>query len=130
MKKRFLAALLSLCMTLTLLPTTAFAAVSDSMGNTPEENQAILEQLSALTGDSSDQVLSMLNALGPVSYTHLAEHQPSGKAILEVTFTFFTLGDCCLRPEFLHQLIVLFAEPLGQLLHELFTGYDCLSVFR
>ncbi|MFR8845049.1 MAG: hypothetical protein ACLVGL_08355 [Waltera sp.] len=64
MKKRFLAALLSLCMTLTLLPTTAFAAVSDSLGNTPEENQAILEQLSALTGDSSDQVLSMLNALG------------------------------------------------------------------
>ena len=33
MKKRFLAALLSLCMTLTLLPTTAFAAVSDSLGN-------------------------------------------------------------------------------------------------
>ena len=28
------------------------------------------------------------------------------------------------------KLIVLFAEPLGQLLHELFTGYDCLSVFR
>lgn len=64
MKKRFLAALLSLCMTLTMLPTTAFAAVSDSLGNTPEENQAILEQLSASTGDSSDQVLSMLNALG------------------------------------------------------------------
>ena len=64
MKKRFLAALLSLCMTLTLLPTTAFAAVSDSLGNTPKENQAILEQLSALTGGSSDQVLSMLNALG------------------------------------------------------------------
>ena len=51
-------------MVLTMLPTTAFAAVSDSLGNTPEENQAILEQLSALTGDSSDQVLSMLNALG------------------------------------------------------------------
>ena len=33
MKKRFLAALLSLCMTLTLLPTTAFAALSDSLGN-------------------------------------------------------------------------------------------------
>ena len=64
MKKRFVAALLSLCITLTMLPTTAFAAVSDSLGNTPEENQAILEQLSALTGDSSDQVLSMLNALG------------------------------------------------------------------
>ena len=64
MKKRFLAALLSLCMTLTLLPTTAFAALSDSLGNTPKENQAILEQLSALTDGSRDQVLSMLNALG------------------------------------------------------------------
>ena len=64
MKKRFLAALLCLCMTLTLLPTTAFAALSDSLGNTPKENQSILEQLSALTGGSSDQVLSMLNALG------------------------------------------------------------------
>ena len=51
-------------MVLTMLPTTAFASVSDSLGNTPEENQAILEQLSALTGGSSDQVLSMLNALG------------------------------------------------------------------
>ncbi len=52
-------------MVLTLLPTTAFAALSDSLGNTPRENQAILEQLSALTGSSSsDQVLSMLNALG------------------------------------------------------------------
>lgn len=51
-------------MVLTMLPTTAFAAVSDSLGNTPKENQAILEQLSALTGGSSDQVLSMLNALG------------------------------------------------------------------
>ena len=47
MKKRFLAALLSLCMTLTLLPTTAFAALSDSLGNTPKENQAKYEQLSA-----------------------------------------------------------------------------------
>ena len=64
MMKRFLALVLCLCMTLTLLPTTAFAAVSDSLGNTPKENQAILEQLSALTGGSSDQVLSMLNALG------------------------------------------------------------------
>lgn len=51
-------------MVLTMLPTAAFAAVSDSLGNTPRENQAILEQLSALTGGSSDQVLSMLNALG------------------------------------------------------------------
>ena len=64
MKKRILSILLLCCMVLTMLPTAAFAAVSDSLGNTPEENQAILEQVSALTGDSSDQVLSMLNALG------------------------------------------------------------------
>ena len=64
MKKRILSILLICCMVLTMLPTTAFAAVSDSLGNTPEENQEILEQLSALTGGSNDQVLSMLNALG------------------------------------------------------------------
>ncbi len=64
MKKRILSILLLCCMVLTLLPTTAFAAVSDSLGNTPKENQAILEQLSALTGGSSDQVRSVLNALG------------------------------------------------------------------
>ena len=64
MKKRILSILLVCCMVLTMLPTAAFAAVSDSLGNTPEENQTILEQLSALTGGSSDQVLSMLNALG------------------------------------------------------------------
>ena len=64
MKKRILSILLVCCMVLTMLPTTAFAAVSDSLGNTPEENQAILEQLSAMTGGSRDQVLSMLNALG------------------------------------------------------------------
>ena len=64
MKKRILSILLLCCMVLTMLPTAAFAAVSDSLSNTPKENQAILEQLSALTGGSSDQVLSMLNALG------------------------------------------------------------------
>ena len=64
MKKRILSILLVGSMVLTMLPTAAFAALSDSLGNTPKENQAILEQLSALTGGSSDQVLSMLNALG------------------------------------------------------------------
>lgn len=64
MKKRILSILLVCSMVLTMLQTAAFAAVSDSLGNTPEENQTILEQLSALTGGSSDQVLSMLNALG------------------------------------------------------------------
>ena len=64
MKKRILSILLLCCMVLTMQPIAAFAAVSDSLGNTPEENQGILEQLSALNGGSSDQVLSMLNALG------------------------------------------------------------------
>ena len=64
MKKRILSILLLCSMVLTMLQTAAFAAVSDSLGNTPEENQAILEQLAALNGGSSDQVLSMLNALG------------------------------------------------------------------
>ena len=64
MKKRILSILLVCCMVLTMLPTAAFAALSNSLGNTPKENQVILEQLSALTGGSSDQVLSMLNALG------------------------------------------------------------------
>lgn len=41
MKKRILSILLICCMVLTMLPTTAFAQVSDSLGNTPEENQAI-----------------------------------------------------------------------------------------
>ena len=64
MKKRILSILLICCMVLTMLPTTAFAAVSDSLGNTPEENQEILEQLSALTGGSSDQVLSHAERFG------------------------------------------------------------------
>ena len=54
MKKRILSILLICSMVLTMLPTTAFASVSDSLGNTPEENQAILDQLSALTGGSSE----------------------------------------------------------------------------
>ena len=57
MKKRILSILLVCCMVLTMLPTAAFAALSDSLGNTPKENQAILEQLSALTGGSSDQAV-------------------------------------------------------------------------
>ena len=48
MKKRILSILLVCCMVLTMLPTTAFAALSNSLGNTPKENQAILEQLSLI----------------------------------------------------------------------------------
>jgi len=43
----------------------------------------------------------------------LLDDQPSRKAILEMALTFLTLGDSVLRPEFFHQRIVLFAEPLG-----------------
>ena len=43
----------------------------------------------------------------------LLDDQPRRKAILEVALAFLTLGDSVLRPEFLHQSIVLFAEPLG-----------------
>ena len=57
MKKRIFSILLVCCMVLTMLPTAAFAAVSDSLGNTPKENQAILEQLSALTGGSSESIM-------------------------------------------------------------------------
>ena len=57
MKKRILSILLLCCMLLNMLPTAAFASVSDSLDNTPEENQAILEQLSALTGGSSDHAV-------------------------------------------------------------------------
>ena len=43
----------------------------------------------------------------------LLDNQPCRKAILEMALTFLALGDSVLRPEFLHQRIVLFAEPLG-----------------
>ena len=78
MKKRFIAALLCLCMTLTLLPTTAFAALSDSLGNTPKENQSILEQLSALTGGSSDQAVLASDA--PFAHSTAATTSAAARA--------------------------------------------------
>ena len=67
MKKRILSILLVCCMVLTMLPTAAFAALSDSLGNTPKENQAILEQLSALTGGSSFIISSTTGAISAVA---------------------------------------------------------------
>ena len=67
MKKRILSILLICSMVLTMLPTTAFASVSNSLGNTPEENQAILEQLSALTGGSSFIITAPPVALSAVA---------------------------------------------------------------
>ena len=43
----------------------------------------------------------------------LLNDKPSRKSMFEVAFAFLTLGDCCLRPEFLHQPLVLFAQLLG-----------------
>ena len=43
----------------------------------------------------------------------LPDDQTSRKAIPEIDLTFLALGDGVLRPEFFHQRIVPFAEPLG-----------------
>ena len=50
MRKRLTAVLLCLCMMLTLLPGTAYAAVGELLGNSRAENQVLLEQLEALNG--------------------------------------------------------------------------------
>lgn len=52
MKRRLMTLVLVLGL-LTQMLTPAFAAVADTLGNTPEQNQSILEQLAALTGDES-----------------------------------------------------------------------------
>ena len=41
-KTRILSLLLVLCMTLSLLPSTAFAAVGDLLSNTPAQNESLL----------------------------------------------------------------------------------------
>ena len=68
MKARLLKQILSLTMALTmaftLLPAPAMAAVGDLLGRPSEENRAILEQLTALTGGSDAQALATLEALG------------------------------------------------------------------
>ncbi len=64
LKKRFLALMLSLIMTLGLLPGTVYAAVGDLLGNSPAENQALLEELSALTGQDGQAVYDLLKQYG------------------------------------------------------------------
>lgn len=64
MKKRLLSMFLCLCLLLTMLPTTALAAVSDLLGNTDAENQSILQQLSSFTGGDSDEAYALLESLG------------------------------------------------------------------
>ena len=64
MRKRLTAVLLSLCMMLALLPAPAYAAVRELVGNPAEENQALLEELEALTGQDGEAVLELLEAYG------------------------------------------------------------------
>ena len=64
MTKRLLSTLLCLCLLLTMLPTTALAAVSDLLGNTGTENQSILQQLASFTDGDSDKAYALLDKLG------------------------------------------------------------------
>ena len=59
MRRRLAAVLLCLCMMLTLLPTPAYAAVRELVGNSAEENQALLEELETLTGQDGEAVLEL-----------------------------------------------------------------------
>ena len=64
MRKRLTAVFMCLCMMLTLLPAPAYAAVRELVGNPAEENQALLEELEALTGQDGEAVLELLEAYG------------------------------------------------------------------
>ena len=64
MRKRVLSLLLMVCMTLSLLPGTAYAAVGSLLGNSPSENQALLQELENLTGQDSETVRALLEQYG------------------------------------------------------------------
>ena len=63
-KTRILSLLLVLCMTLSLLPSTAFAAVGDLLSNTSAQNESLLQQLESFTGESYEEVYDLLDTLG------------------------------------------------------------------
>ena len=58
-KKRVLSLLLAVCMTLSLLPATAYAAVGGLLGNPPERNESLLQQLEQFTGESYEEVYDL-----------------------------------------------------------------------
>ena len=64
MKKRLASLLLALCMILTLLPGTAYAAVADLLENTAQQNQSLLQQLESFTGESYEEAYALLDSLG------------------------------------------------------------------
>lgn len=51
-------------MMLTLLPSTAYAAVGDLLGNSSAENQALLEELERVTGQDGEAVRALLEQYG------------------------------------------------------------------
>ncbi len=64
MKKRLVSLLLALCMILSLLPGTAYAAVADLLENTAQQNQSLLQQLESFTGESYEEAYALLDSLG------------------------------------------------------------------
>ena len=64
LKKRMLSLLLVFCMTFSLLPGTAYAAVGDLLGNSPRENQALLEELENLTGQDGEDIQELFEKNG------------------------------------------------------------------
>lgn len=64
MKKRIVSLLLCLVMALSMLPGTAWASVGDLLRNTPAENQALLDELAAMTGGTTEEARAMLEQLG------------------------------------------------------------------
>ena len=64
MRKRLTAALLCFCMMLTLLPSTAYAALGDLLRNSPGANQALLAELENLTGQDGQAVYDLLEQYG------------------------------------------------------------------
>ena len=64
LRKRILASLMSLIIVLNLLPGTAYAALEDLVGNDPSVNQAILDELTNLTGMDEQTVTALLEGYG------------------------------------------------------------------
>ena len=62
--KRLFGLFLAACMTLSLLPSTVYAAVGGLLSNSPAENQALLEQLGALTGYDAEAAQALLEQYG------------------------------------------------------------------
>ena len=58
----------------------------------------------------------------------LLHQQPRREADLEVALALLALGDGGLIQERFHQVVVLLCQPLGQLVHNLLAGPQCVPV--